>query len=201
MVVGRAANRWNMEWAPSDAKSDAAAGELARRTLWTVTSDSQCPMSWVTDNWGTSEGYNTRRSAFWRGVRGVVDLLKIADVDTRTWPSKLVWSNLYKIAPHSGGNPSGALRKLLQDDSIGLFRAELSAYAPQRILFLTGIDWARPFIEGLGWVTKRCASSGIVEAIGDFPRNGRSGGAYVVAVHPQGKPRITWVTEVVQAFA
>lgn len=63
-------------------------------------------MLWVKDGWGATDRYNTKRSAFWRAVRGVVEGLGISDVEHDTWSSHLVWSNLYKLSPADGGNPS-----------------------------------------------------------------------------------------------
>ena len=113
MVVGRAVNGWTEGILPEHLALPAAAETYSQVVLTSVNGDAPCPpcpMTWVTNQWGnTNKGYNTRRSAFWRVIRGVVDGLGIADVEQDAWSSHLVWSNLYKIAPANGRNPSKTL--------------------------------------------------------------------------------------------
>ena len=155
-------------------------------------------MSWVSDHWSTkdrpvSEKYRTNRSAFWRTTRRVVKELNIADVDTVEWPSHLVWSNLYKVSPATGGNPSDFLCDLQLSGCSDLLRLELQTYQPKRVLFLTGSNWADAFLkdimihktDGFDYVS----GTGIVE-----------GARFVIVSHPQGKCETQWVNEVLEAF-
>ena len=72
-------------------------------------------------------------------------------------------------------------------------------YAPARVLFLTGMTWAWPFMKGLG--CRLQATQGLAEAHGaiDLPGN-RLSIPFVVASHPQGTDEASWVEQVLAAF-
>ena len=153
-------------------------------------------MLWVTDCWKASRGCNTKKSAFWRVARATVDQLGIADVSTKSWPSTLCWSNLYKVAPFAGGNPSTSLAKAQLEKCIQILRIEVSDWKPRRLLFLTGYSWARPFLEDLGWERPNDDQFGALEAVGHLP----SGARIAVAPHPQGKREDRLVSAIVEAY-
>lgn len=141
MVVGRAVNGWTTGILPDALASSSAAESYADLVLTSVAGKGSCPMRWVTEHWNASPGqYNTKRSAYWRVIRAVVAQLGIAKVEDTTWPSHLVWSNLYKMAPAKDGNPGGALCEVQLPGCIELLRLELMTYRPSRLLLLTGLD-------------------------------------------------------------
>ena len=72
--------------------------------------------------------------------------LWIAEHSSNDWSSHLVWSNLYKLSPRDGGNPSGRLQNIQLDGCRALFNLEVETYRPGRLLLLTGWDWAEPFL-------------------------------------------------------
>jgi hypothetical protein len=210
MVVGRAVNGWMTEGiAPTELGNNARRLRYARKVYESVTEPDgrKCPMSWVTVQWGVTEdgASNPSRSAFLRVIRAVVSRLHIADVDDdkSPWPSRLVWSNLYKIAPYEGRNPNGNLQHAQFNGCVKLLRWELAKYRPRRVLFLTGCAWADPFLER-AW-KDRAAPDGysFVEAVGHV-MCGPHAATCVVASHPQdhrqGKNETDWVNEVVTAF-
>lgn len=205
MVVGRAVNGWSKGWQPkllSDAKNRIS---FAKGAFESVTQPSPignpCPMRWVSDCWGNYDHeYNTRKSAFWRVIRSVISELEIADVDSPEWPSHLVWSNLYKVAPADGGNPSNVLCSLQVEGCCSLLQEELRVYKPKRLLFLTGFGWAQPFLENFGSVKTVDSTYQYVEAIGKSIIEGDETISIVVASHPQGKSESLWIQEVVDAF-
>ena len=129
----------------------------------------------------------------------VVDRLGVANVEKDDWPSRLVWSNLYKVAPAAGGNPSNALCNVQLAGCIDLFRVELATYAPQRLLLLTGLSWAEPFLHQLTPALSRTVDCKHVEATG-YLRHSGGETQVVVAAHPQGQVRESWVTEVEHTF-
>ncbi len=143
-----------------------------------------CPMLWVSRCWGETNGYNTRKSAFWRVIRATTGRLGVADVGAPTWPSFVAWSNLYKVSPSAGGNPSSALANAQLPQCIEILRAEIHAWAPRRVLFLTGRRWARPFLDGLGFVSDSDPLVNPVEASGTV----FNGARIIVGPHPQAKP-------------
>lgn len=194
MVVGRAVNGWTNGVLPDCFAIPSEASKFAKLVQDSVAGDDRCPMSWVTDHWGeNTQGYNTKRSAFWRSIRSVVKQLGIADVENTSWSSQLVWSNLYKISPSIGGNPNNTLCDIQFSGCSQLLNLELATYCPTRVLFLTGANWADPFLKG--WEQRGSDKFSYVERFGIYGNT-----RYVVAVHPQGKPEEQWVNEVISAF-
>lgn len=200
MVVGRAVNRWGKgKYFPRELSDVATSQVFAEAIFKSVTDDKACPMAWVTEGWGSSDEYNTKRSAFWRTIRAVVAKAGIVNADDEAWPSHLVWSNLYKLAPEEGGNPGAALRRGQLSGCLELFRQEIEIYRPRRLLLLTGLDWAEPFLDRFVPSITR-TSSKFVKAVAQIEHSSGKLTSVVVAVHPQGKPEITLVAEIFEAF-
>lgn len=103
MVVGQALYGWTDSIMSQELANPDRAAHFAFRVRASVENpNGRCPMRWVTDTWDhpkPGETHTNKRSAFWRVVRGIVERLGIADTQDETWPSSLVWSNLYKVAP------------------------------------------------------------------------------------------------------
>jgi hypothetical protein len=191
MVIGRAVNGWRpKEWLADDLKDLDKLSETLEDTFVPTRWFKGEPIKWVDRNWGSKKGTNTKKSAFWRVFRATVDRLGIDDV------SKMCWSNLYKISPHSTGNPSTGLVKAQREHCIRMLRVEIEDWMPRRLLFLTGYSWAKPFIEGMGWVVEYRDPGGPVEAAGTTPEGNR----FVVAPHPQGKREGVLVPAIVSQF-
>lgn len=199
MVVGRAVNDWGNAIDPRQLADPAISEHYAECVFSSVTSVG-CPMSWVIERWQSSSGYNTRKSAFWRVIRKCVGEFGIADINGEEWPSFLVWSNLYKIAPAGGGNPGNGLCTAQLDGCLSMFRDEINTFRPKRILLLTGLDWAEPFLSAVS-TQYRTFSSGFVEAAGCVDSLGRESSKIVVASHPQTRPEDAWVSAVKSAFS
>lgn len=197
MIVGRAVNGWTKGINPPELNSQVSRKEYADTIYNTVTRSDGCPMKWVTECWGSQQDYNTKKSAFWRVTRSVVGELGIAEIEQSNWPSYLVWSNLYKVAPEEGGNPNNTLCNVQFSGCCSLLELELFNYTPKRLLFLTGIGWAEPFLENICSVVQNGQVH--VEAEGKFECNNQTT-KVVVATHPQGKPEKEWVEEVIAAF-
>jgi hypothetical protein len=226
MVVGRAVNGWGKGWAPVEALDADKRREIIRDVSSPAWAADCCPMSWVQTSWhktgfncvecgephpakgprcsqcGTGEiqkVYNTATSAFWRVIRSVTHALNVADTTQPDWPSYLIWSDLYKVSPAKGGNPTSGQIKLQHDYCVRMLEEEIRQWAPRRILFLTGVDWAKPFFAGIG-LRNGNELSGLVSYAGraDF---GKGVASLVVAPHPQGKPEGQIVAEVEKAFA
>lgn len=204
MVVGRAVNGW-LDGISSRKLADATLRHSHANALYASSSrTATCPMGWVDEQWSGGEAYNTGRSAFWRVCRRVLERVELAPASAGfAWSSRLVWSNLYKLAPARGGNPAERLKKAQFEGCLKLLRLEIDQYKPRRILFLTGLDWAHPFLTGMNLENRSShvlASSGLVEAVGTL-HSTNSHAACVVAKHPMGKNEELWVREVLEAFA
>ncbi|NWO06077.1 MAG: hypothetical protein HLX50_10375 [Alteromonadaceae bacterium] len=198
MVLGRAVNGWAEGISTDELRMPDKASQYAEIVQDSVAGNETCPMSWVTDCWGATKGYNTKRSAFWRCIRNVTAGLNVVDAECANWSSHLVWSNLYKVALAEGGNPTNKLCQAQLAGCVDLFKLELRTYRPSRLLFLTGSDWADPFLDGVD-----LQESDHFHYVQQYGRCRLVDGLEtqcVVAAHPQGKPEADWVREVVTAF-
>ncbi|MEW6381165.1 MAG: hypothetical protein AB1611_16375 [bacterium] len=145
--------------------------------------------------------YNTKKSAFWRTIQRVILNLQIATDSATDWPSRITWTNLYKVSPAKGGNPYSTLMELQRPFCGKLLRQEIIESAPKRLLFLTGINWFEPFIPLIGEFIDVVRSTGLVQLRGylHIPEADYKS-SIVVAQHPQGKPGDRFVLEVTNAF-
>ena len=72
-------------------------------------------------------------------------------------------------------------------------------FEPDLVLFLTGMSWAWPFMQGLGCRLR--ALEGLAEACGEIRLDEESVPVpFVVAHHPQGKSEDQWTSDVLAAF-
>lgn len=182
MVIGRAVNGWIEEFDLTEAGTEARRDAIIELVTANPDGDAPCPMGWVVDRWGVNEKgrYNTKRSAFWRVIKQVAAGIGL---DGDDWSSYLAWSNLYKVSPFEGGNPSERLCRAQRPARIELLRWELETYKPKRVLVLTRWNWFGEMAEGIGFNAETVTEGALVEAVG------RIGDAQVVvAKHPQGKP-------------
>ena len=81
-----------------------------------------------------------------------------------------------------------------------LIEEELSTYRPKRLLLLTGLDWAEPFLKDIEKLTISNQNFMFVEACAQTNLSVGGTTKIVVAAHPQGKDESTWVQEVIDAF-
>lgn len=139
-----------------------------------------------------------RRSAFWRAARGTLAALGFdtdAAADHRNdWMQVLTWTNLFKVAPRQGGNPSQRVRDLIRDDCVELLGREVDALKPSVVLVFAGADWFEAFGQGLGVALEPSAGrfvGGVAQA---------RGARWVVAKHPMGKPHAEFVAELTAAL-
>lgn len=200
MVVGRAVNGWHKSVSPAAFKSSQLCEDYSKSLLDPPTERKECPMRWVSDSWKTDTEYNTATSAFWRVIRSMVDELNIADVDSGEWCSHLVWSNLYKISPSKGGNPSSALMRLQFPGCLAMLKQELSIFRPDRVVFMTGVDWVRPFLDDMDAEYTSSNEGQLAEAYGVIRLDNGHKTKMVVSAHPQGKGDRKWVSQTLDAF-
>jgi hypothetical protein len=190
MVIGRAVNGWRKKaWFADELKDYDKRLSILEDTFVPTRWHDNDPMRWVDLGWGAKDRYNTKKSAFWRVVRASVKQLGIDNI------SKICWSNLYKVSPHSAGNPSTPLAAAQFDHCLQMLKIEIEDWHPHRLLFLTGYSWAKPFLESLGWDPEFKGLNTAVEATG----TALDGTRIVVAPHPQGKPESKLVSAIVSA--
>lgn len=186
MIVGRAVNDWKNYFHKHDnSKRDLIINGIERSVL----TDG---LEWVEDCWGANEGYNTKKSAFWRVAKSLA--VQFADKEDGAIHN-IVWSNLYKAAKSGGGNPSAALKSVQFEYCLNLLKFELELYKPKYVVFLTDYyGWAEPFIKGMGVNKMTRSDKQFVRFTGSYLDSN-----IVVARHPQGKPEEQHVQEIMDA--
>jgi len=192
MWIGRAPNGWEIIGSPHDF----ASSQYVDRTIENLGNADRdtCPLRWITQDWGQKTKYNPATSAFWRTAKRT--LLAPNEID-EVWSSRLVWSNLYKIAPSKGGNPGSKLQKIQFHFCRDILVEEIVAFRPRRVVFATGMDWAEPFLDNP--LFSRTDSKGLgqnVLGLGDLILNEEKIGRFVIAPHPERKKEGPWVQEV-----
>jgi hypothetical protein len=193
MVVGRAVNGWD-EWSPSKVV-DGGENPLEIAKFAIKPSD-PCPLAWVCRD--ANLEYNANRSAFWRTGRGVLDHVAPHDVQG-CWASRLAWSNLCKLSGREG-NPPEWLFNIQLEACKKILNIEISEFAPRRVLFSTGWDWARWFVTELSEADSLTVTGEEpLEAYGRLPSD-KGSCLFVVAPHPRGKSETDWVRAVVEGF-
>ena len=205
MVVGRAVNGGFADSiALSALVSPSECASHSRDVLKKSNGDGGCPMQWVDEGWGNTRNgeYNLKRSAFWRVIRQVVERVGIVEAEDSQWYSHLVWSNLCKVSPEKGNNgrPSNRLYDAQLPGCKKLLDHEIETYKPERLLFLTGWDWAGDFLSERD--IQPFDGKGFVERSGSPALSPDTRTRVLVAVHPgglrhQGKQEADWVDEVV----
>jgi len=199
MIIGIAGNGWIEGVQPVEMADKSQAERFANEIIDSVSGKVECPMKWVTDQWGATSGYNTKKSQFWNVIRKVTYKLGIADEYEDDWPSCLVWSNLYKISPDEGGNPSKTLRDVQQYGCNSILKSELVRYRPRHLLFLTGLGLIEQFQPALELNEKRISMK-YVEAVARINLDTDYVTKVVIAAHPRGKKQSEWVNEVTESF-
>lgn len=189
LVVGRAVNGWDEEtaWTPSDGRSASCRARVVQRARETSEPGDTCALEWVWKWAGRREGYNTNRSAFWQTAKNVAfpqiaKNVAFPQIVPEAWSSHFAWTNLYKIAPKEGRNPSERVCDLQFERCAELLRYEISAFQPKKVLIMAGRGWFEPFADRLSLPMEW--SRGYVEGTGTG-----HGARWVVTKHPERKPR------------
>lgn len=202
MVVGRAVNSFWRERFPSEFSTEEGAISFAQEVINDSNDPVNCPMGWLNESWAGEVKYKARRSTYWRAIHSVIESLGLITPNDENWASKLVWTNLYKLSPQSGGNPSNHVCDLQLSGCIELLQSEIEYHRPAKVLFLTGMGWAEPFLKSLGFQYESDLTSSQVEGFGRAGLNDGHQFSYVVASHPQGKPggHMKWAGDVLSKF-
>lgn len=168
---------------------------------------------------GYEPAWNLNRSAFWAVTRDIVAGLGIPGFNPGYWPHYVAWTNLYKVSPVQGGNPGTGLQNAQFQQCVEILNMEIQPHAmhppmhvcgleyddethrarpwrPRIVVFLTGLDWAQPFLNMLGFVSHANPAIAPVQEVGKL-----SGGAcVVVAPHPRGQQQAPIVQGVLNAI-
>lgn len=120
------------------------------------------PLDWVNVYWGKNSyrrfvttqaekefyppmSYSTFRSFFWNVSYKLICRYYGLDENGLDWSKKLVWSNLYKIAPAERKNPNDEECSWQEKISLELARKEIEEIKPKFCIVLTNDAWWQPF--------------------------------------------------------
>lgn len=142
---------------------------------------------------------------FWGYSKEIWDTLYGAATSWQEhWYQKTVWTNLYKIAPRKGGNPSEAWQKMQREVCVELLHAEIEFFNPTHILFMTGTDWFQPFRGIFQNVTERGVNhppgkdtnTVYAELFAAYKAQNGTRSKVVVACRPEMRDKQTYVAQV-----
>jgi hypothetical protein len=196
MLVGRAVHGWHPSFKVSDLGKKRET--LLENTI-AFSSSVPDPIMHLHNVWrkpSDQKQCNPARSSFWRVARAV---LKEFGPDENPL-SHLYWTNLYKISPHVGRNPSLSLCKLQGPACQEMLGVEIKLLEPQRILFLTGAWWANPFLRALKFAPRLVGTYSHVHQTGYLRLESGELCSVVVADHPERKKRSVIGAEILDAF-
>lgn len=99
-------------------------------------------------NGNSDATYRTSKSFFWNVTYKLICDFYGLGRNSKEWSKKMVWSNLYKIAP-DGSNPNSREIEAQKEISIELVKKEIEELKPKYCIFLTNQSWWHPFQEKL----------------------------------------------------
>lgn len=141
MLVGRAGNGWEVD--DGRTVSAAAYGEKAVEEFNDIDR-----WGWIHETNGGlynhTENYCVSSAPFWNYSKAIYEALKNSPCEG-IWMNNIIWSNLYKISPLEGGNPSKKYQEAELDACKDILKAEMEDARPTHILMMTGYDWFEPF--------------------------------------------------------
>lgn len=142
LLVGRAPNGWGVTWG----KSDDIDKKVSESKEYSETTDpgQNCPLDWLNDDWNNKEkNYKLYRSAFWNVSYKFIQ--RQFEKNDSNWQNIIAWSNLMKISPAEGWNPTTPEWSWQLDTSVKLITKEIEELSPKYVLMLTGLDWSEDF--------------------------------------------------------
>jgi len=186
MFIGKATNGWLLD-IPKDSSTQSIIS-FYRDIAFNLNCKERLlhrgdEMQWVETQAGNKEGYNPNKSQFWNLIKKTTKSLE----GSQNWSSKVVWSNLYKLAPKNG-NPSGKLKAKQEEYCWKILDEEIDILKPRCLIFLTS-----------GWENKY-----LLHRYGTLPQKSRTtfgrdkkyaishftdkDTLFVLSKHPMGKP-------------
>jgi hypothetical protein len=142
-------------------------------------------MKWVENLDGNTQGYNTRKSSFWRVIKGITQSI----FGDENWSSKIAWSNLYKLAPYDEGNPTEVIKNIQLESCCEIIKTEIEILQPRIVVFFTS-GWEKNFLYYLNNNQHTHSAEKIHWNNGEFEINVYNvrNMIFIVSQHPQGKP-------------
>jgi len=129
----------------------------------------------------------SRTSQFWR-VIGLVSKSVLEKNQVEKWYEYIAWSNLYKVSPYQGGNPTEKMKIKQRDICCKILDKEIEILQPQYIVFLTS-RWERFYLKhinlkmdlnrSVSWESKKKTYITLWQKENNL--------VYIQTLHPQGK--------------
>ena len=141
----------------------------------------QDQIEWVNSLSGNTKGYNTKKSAFWRVIKKIA-----SDSYSDNWHKKIAWSNMYKIAPWTGGNPGAKMQKQQRKYCIDILKNEIETLKPEYVIMLTS-GWEWFYIKELKKDNELNKIATVKWLKYESTMYTKDNVKYIVSYHPQGK--------------
>lgn len=102
------------------------------------------------NNKGKEAKYYHIRSRFFRQIKHIMQELGMSDEklnwetwyhDTKEWNQKIVWSNLYNIAPRNGGNPESGFIKQGMPQYVEMLKLQIEEFKPDIVICCPLSGW------------------------------------------------------------
>lgn len=135
MIVGRAVNGWEVDFEDCTSHDAVVTSVLDQRNRM-----DDFASEYIVGEDGKK--YYYAKSPFLRMMRQLVGAFTGTE---ENWQRRLVWSNLFKVAPRNGGNPSW---KMIRDDIPlywELLRREILQNKPNAVVFVTDMNFFDPY--------------------------------------------------------
>lgn len=154
MYVGHAVNGWdilNVKKCKTMSEIASAVREQENGLDTVIRKDTY---SYI-DKKGRVKYYNHINSKFFRLIKQILEFQGESDEptddtwynDSKNWNEKIVWSNLYCIAPRKGGNPSDKFIKPLMKYFVQLFKIQIEKYEPDIVIVCPLKGYFTPWIK------------------------------------------------------
>jgi hypothetical protein len=185
LILGQAVNGWGSAFdLESDLIYEEIVSEAVKYSNNYLKDLEHSPLDWVNIHWTKryleehrkkeiiknfykNGDYVTCRSFFWNVTfKLICDYYNDLDRDSWNWSKRMVWSNLYKIAP-DGANPNGLELNIQEEYSLKLIKKEIEELNPKYCIVLTNGKWWIPFQEKLNSL-KLDYSSEIIHSFEQF---------------------------------
>lgn len=198
LLVGRCVNGW--ESLPASSKENFATEatkqieDLSRFEGWIEEIDGVLYSNSGSKDEPKSEKYRLSRSPFWNYTKEIYGRLAQKEKMDGIWMNNIAWTNLYKISPEEGGNPTCEQRLAQRDVCKDILLQEIKIFNPTHIIFETNIDgwldWFEDLFPGVKRTEKR-----YVRAEGTY-----GDARACVTVRPEYKKKAAFVDEVVASL-
>ncbi|MBS1488071.1 MAG: hypothetical protein JST43_10840 [Bacteroidetes bacterium] len=165
LIYGQAVNGWISGFEPEKVVTDAHVDKSIASSNEYFEPLGHNPLDWVNVQWDKysmeeyklkhegiknyySGKYRANRSFFWNVTYKLINDFYGFNRNEPNWSSKMVWSNLHKIAPEDA-NPNDYETNVQMDYSIKLFEQEIKEVNPKFCIILTNGKWWEPFGKAL----------------------------------------------------